>query len=261
MHTFVGRPHGFLFSNRNASPSSLRLLSCKLTSQSNPFLNPFSTDCSIHGTSVRSGSACSCTCLPGFFGDGQTCEVCNENARPHSFPNGTSTCLCTSPYVGDGYHCYAPKPSPNPGSGSGQPAGGAVPGVSLAPQSGTLSCSTDAKLVMQSDGNWGCKCQPPAQGNGTICLICDGNAKVVNGGNGRGLECRCNAGFEGSGLECSSGTGSLHQNCFRKAGHRRIFWDQAPSHVSPLPFTLSNGLLQCLPGFCFSQNGLPLCSS
>ncbi|GAQ80407.1 receptor-like protein kinase [Klebsormidium nitens] len=182
--------------------------------------------CSIHGTSVRSGSGssatCACTCLPGFYGDGQTCEVCDDNASPLSFPNGTSACACTPPYAGNGYRCALPNPPPNPPPvtanppplpsnftvpGANQTSGGAASLggsiLALPPMTGTVNCSSMARLVVQTNGSWGCQCNPPAQGNGKMCLMCDANAGAVLASNGTGLlECQCKPGFQGSGTEC-----------------------------------------------------------
>ncbi|CBY08675.1 unnamed protein product [Oikopleura dioica] len=143
----------------------------------------------------------SCSCNPGFFGDGFSCEIldpcknhnCDKEAK--CIPKHTILaqddyeCICNDGFVGNGFICQKPR--------------------SLDPCSG-LVCANNAHTTISSMRECTCECNQDYFGDGfTICLKnepcarhnCSTNAQCKISLGGDPL-CECVDGFHGDGYHC-----------------------------------------------------------
>merc|ERR1711871_99781 len=161
--------------------------------------------------SIGPGKA-TCTCNPGFIGDGVTCLAinlcerfkngnCDSNAHRHPTGPGRSICSCNAQYEGDGVTC---RPVDYCSSASMLAGGDST--------NNSHVCSPNAKCIT-SLGTYTCKCNAGYHGNGRQCspnVFCDKDeigchserGRCRSLGSGR-FGCGCRDGFTGNGRECA----------------------------------------------------------
>jgi hypothetical protein len=153
--------------------------------------------CSPVATCVEHvGSSRTCTCLPGYVGDGVTCDdideclIANGGCSPDAICTnqpGTRDCACKPGFSGDGITCIA---------------------IDYCAAGG--GCGAYA-LCFSTPGGAVCQCEPGFSGDGYTCTFidfcadnhggCSTNANCFN--TPGGPVCQCNLGFSGDGYTCT----------------------------------------------------------
>jgi hypothetical protein len=153
-------------------------------------------NCDANAICTNIPGAFTCTCNPGYSGDGVTCtdidecdlgtDDCDANAACTNEP-GTFTCACNSGWEGDGVTCTDNDEC----------------------DLETDNCDTNATCTNEP-GTFSCACNAGWEGSGVVCTDidecavdtdnCDANASCFNGSGN--FTCVCNPGFHGSGVDC-----------------------------------------------------------
>ena len=143
--------------------------------------------CGAHAVCSGEVGAQSCTCSPGYEGDGTTCTDVDECARgldncdsnaTCSNTDGHFTCACQKGYTGDGTTCTDVDECANH----------------------TSTCDPNATCD-NTPGHFECTCKPGYTGDGFACsaaqgcstLSCPSNERCVDGE--AGYACDCSPGF------------------------------------------------------------------
>ncbi len=142
----------------------------------------------------------SCTCDPGFSGDGTSCTDVDECSDPSlnncdanatcTNTDGSFTCACNSGFSGDGTSCNDVDECADPSLNN---------------------CDANATCT-NTDGSFTCACNSGFSGDGTSCTDvdecsdpsrnnCDANATCTN--TDGSFACACNSGFSGDGTSCT----------------------------------------------------------
>lgn len=188
--------------------------------------------------SATTTAALTCTCKPGYTGDGLSCADtdecatatagCSANAACVNLP-GSATCTCSPGYSGDGKTCSdidecsaatapcglsADCSNTAGGFSCACQAGFAGDGFSCVNvnecKAGTAKCDPAAQCS-DTAGSYVCECPPGYDGNGLKCLDIDEcaepalsqcSAAATCSNFAGGFQCSCKSGYEGDGFVC-----------------------------------------------------------
>ncbi|XP_078351565.1 uncharacterized protein LOC144636272 isoform X1 [Oculina patagonica] len=195
-------------------------------------------NCSENAMCNNNKGGFSCSCKPGFSGDGINCadidecakktENCSENAMCNNNKGGFS-CSCKPGFSGDGINCAdideCAKKTENcsenamcnnnkGGFSCSCKPGFSGDGINCADidecAKKTDNCSENA-MCNNNKGGFSCSCKPGFSGDGIKCADidecakktdnCSENAMCIN--NKRGFSCSCKPGFSGDGINCA----------------------------------------------------------
>ncbi|CAH1793374.1 unnamed protein product, partial [Owenia fusiformis] len=172
-------------------------------------------DCHANAVCTDTPSSYTCTCKPGFTGDGTSCMDVNEcmentdNCHVHATctnTQGTFTCKCKDGYKGTGVQCVVNR----------------VNECLMR----THNCDQHATCIDTSI-SYMCRCKPGYTGNGKTCTDvnecairrdnCHTNADCIN--TIGSYMCDCKSGFQGTGRFCSdiNECSTRKDNCHRNA--------------------------------------------
>ncbi|MBU1218553.1 hypothetical protein KKF34_04020 [Myxococcota bacterium] len=153
--------------------------------------------CDTNASCINNTGSFTCTCNPGYSGDGYTCvdvnecdlgtDNCSANATCINTP-GSFTCTCNSGYTGNGVICSDINECTE----------------------NTDNCSPNATCT-NTVGSFTCACNPGYSGTGVVCNDinecsagtdnCNANATCIN--TPGSFTCTCNTGYSGDGVTCS----------------------------------------------------------
>ncbi|CAH1775918.1 unnamed protein product [Owenia fusiformis] len=157
-------------------------------------------DCADNSTCANTFGSYDCECLPGFTGDGTTCEdidecatetdPCHEFAECSNVP-GSCTCTCANGYTGDGIYCTE---------------------IDTCDEGSTKTCGDNAACVKVDDSTEQCTCHNGYEGDAdTGCTnvneyvneckstssVCGPRSSCVD--TDGGYLCQCDPGYYGGG--------------------------------------------------------------
>ncbi|VVC26101.1 Hypothetical protein CINCED_3A019659 [Cinara cedri] len=182
--------------------------------------------CHMNGYCTNYPGSYSCSCNPGYVGNGLKClplpPRCRSGGRgilgcPVVKACSTGSCTCPSTYTDVGTHCVPP-----PDDGSTDAVDDTTTQETSISCAEINTCHAHAQCIfVASQQQHRCQCNPGYEGDGYECSIiefsceksniCDIHASCQQGEGGHSM-CVCHSGYEGDGTRCTQ-TGECEPNC------------------------------------------------